>query len=354
MSIPSCLRIAQLAPLWSPVPPRSYGGRERMVHLLTEELVRRGHEVTLIASGDSRTAGRLEAVISRCLLDTMADGRAYEERPYELESVAVAFAPGRGFDLVHSHLGVAFIPLTAFAACPVVHSVPHAITVDDHWVLGQHPTARACFVSEAQRRQAPDLANSRVVYNACDFSAYPVAPAPGDYLAFLGRMGAHKGPTTAIRLALRTGWPIVLAGEPMTAEERRYFTQEVEPLIDQDRVRHIGAVDDRQKAALLGGAAALVFPIDWEEPFGIVMVEAMACGTPVVALSRGSVPEVIDEGVTGFSATDPEELPDVLELACRLDRRRVRGHAEERFGVTAMVDAYEAVYRDALEAPRCG
>jgi len=347
------LRIAQLAPLWAPVPPPSYGGRERVVHLLAEGLVRRGHDVTLVASGDSRTTGRLEAPVGRCLIDLMAAGEAYEELPYQLEAVAGALAPDRGFDLVHSHLGAAFVPLTGLAACPVVHSVPHAVTVDDRWVLARHPDARVCFVSEAQRRQAPDLANGRVVHNACDFSAFQAVPAPGGYLAFLGRMAAHKGPATAIRLALRTGWPIVLAGEPMTGEERRYFADEVEPLIDGDRVRHVGGVDDRQKATLLGGAAALVFPIDWEEPFGIVMVEAMACGTPVVALSRGSVPEVVDEGVTGFATSDPEALPDLLELARGLDRRRVRAHAERRFGVTAMVNAYEAVYRDAVEAGRC-
>ncbi len=324
-----------------------------MVHLLTEELVRRGHDITLIASGDSRTAGRLEAVLNRCLIDTMAEGRAYEERPYELEAVAVALGGDRGFDLVHSHLGATFVPMSDLAACPVVHSIPHAITIDDHWVLERHPTARVCFVSEAQGRQAPSMPNSRVVYNACDFAAFPLVPTPGAYLAFLGRMGRHKGPATAIRLALSSSWPIVLAGEPMTVEERRYFTEEVEPLIDNDRVRHIGAVDDRQKAALLGGAAALVFPIEWEEPFGIVMVEAMACGTPVVALSKGSVPEVIDEGITGFFASDPDALPELLGLTCELDRRRVRAHAERRFGVAEMVDAYEAVYREAIGAERC-
>ncbi|HEX2029545.1 MAG TPA: glycosyltransferase family 4 protein [Nitriliruptorales bacterium] len=354
MTIPSRLRIAQLAPLWCPVPPRSYGGRERVVHLLTEELVQRGHDVTLIASGDSRTAGRLEAVLPRCLIDAMADGRADAERHYELQAVACALAPQRDFDVVHSHLGAAFVSLTDLAACPVVHSLPHAITVDDRWVLRRHPAARACFVSEAQRRQAPDLPNSRVVYNACDFSAFPPVAASGDYLTFLGRMSPHKGPTTAIRLARRLGWPIVLAGEPMTAAERRYFTAEVEPLIDQDRVRHVGAVDDSQKAALLGGAAALIFPIAWEEPFGIVMVESMACGTPVVALSRGSVPEVIDQGITGFFTADPRGLPDLVEQACGLDRRQVRAHAEQRFGLAAMVDAYEAVYRDAVGAGRCG
>lgn len=348
MSAPPRLRIAQLAPLWSPVPPRSYGGQERIVHLLTEELVRRGHPVTLIASGDSRTAAQLDPVVDTCLIDAMSGGRAYEERPYEFAAVAHAFAPDRGFDLVHSHLGAAAIPLTDLAPCPVVHSVPHAVTVDHTWVLARHPTARVCFVSESQRRSAPALPDAAVVHNACDFSAFPVVPTRGDYLAFLGRMGPHKGPVTAIRLARRTGWPLVLAGEPMTAEERRYFARKVEPLVDGDRVRHVGGVDDRQKATLLGGAAALLFPIDWEEPFGIVMIEAMACGTPVVALTRGSVPEVVDEGVTGFHAHDVGALPDLVELACELDRRGVRARAEQRFSVTSMVDGYEAVYRDVL------
>jgi glycosyltransferase involved in cell wall biosynthesis len=319
-----------------------------VVHLLTEELVRRRHHVTLLASGDSSTSAALEPVIARCLIDAMDLGMAYEERGYELQAAAVAFGGHGRFDLVHSHLGAAFIPLGELSVSPVVHSIPHAITVDDRWVLERHPTAHVCFVSEAQRRQAPQFSTARVVHNGCDFSAFPLGAEQGEYLAYLGRMAPHKGPVAAIGLARRTGWPIVLAGEPMTAEERRYFAAEVEPLIDQHRVRYIGRVDDRQKADLLAGAAALVFPIQWEEPFGITMVEAMACGTPVVATARGSVPEVIDEGITGYFASEVEDLDELLELAHGLDRQRVRTHAEQRFGVAAMVDAYEAVYREAL------
>ncbi len=347
------LRIAQLSPLWSSVPPSTYGGRERIVHLLTEELVRRGHDITLIASGNSHTTARLEAITDSCLIQMMADGLAYEEDAYVLEAFTLALERDRRFDLVHSHLGAPFVPLASLSPCPVVHSVPHAITVDHRWVLLRHPTAHVCFVSEAQRHQAPALPNSHVVYNACDFSAFPATPTARDYLAFLGRMGPHKGPATAVEVARRAGRPILLAGEPVTPDERRYFTEEIAPLIDGDRVRHIGPVDDQEKAVLLGGAAALLFPIEWEEPFGLVMLEAMASGTPVVALARGSVPEVVDEGITGFSTSNPEALPGLVDRACTLDRRRVRAHAERRFGVAAMADAYEAVYRDALGVGPC-
>lgn len=342
------LRIAQVSPLWSAVPPATYGGVERILHLLTEELVRRGHDVTLIASGDSRTAGDLHPVIDRSLLDTMAEGRAFEEAPYLLEACAIAMRVDQGFDVVHSHLGADFVPLDPLAARPVVHSITHAITVDHRWVLSHHPDARVCFLSDAQRRDAPPLRHARVVPNACDFSKVVPGERSDGYLAFLGRPGPHKGPVTAIDVARRSGRRIVLAGEPMTADERRYFTQEIAPLIDQDRVRYIGAVDDAEKAALLRGAAALLFPIEWEEPFGNVMVEAMACGTPVVALERGAVPEVVDDGVTGFFTRDRDALPTLVERACELDRRRVRARAEARFGVAAMTDRYEAAYRHAL------
>jgi glycosyltransferase involved in cell wall biosynthesis len=346
------LRIAQIAPLWARLPPDGYGGAEQVVHALTEGLVARGCQVTLFASGDSRTSAALRATCDRNLLAKMQDGEAYVYEPYANASLADALRMAGAFDLIHCHLGAAFIPFAALCPTPVLHTVHAALDlVDERWALERYPEVPVAALSHSQIATLPASRrrNIRVVYHGCDFDQYQQgSTAPGDYLLFLGRMNAAKNPAGAIRVARAAGMPIVLAGKPMTGAEEQYFDDQVRPLIDGRDVRYAGPVSLAEKVALLQGAAALVFPIQWEEHFGLVMIEAMACGCPVVACRRGSVSEVVDGGITGFHAPSEQELVDLVPRALALDRRRVREHARRRFSVDRMVADHLDLYGELL------
>jgi len=319
--------------------------------LLIDELVARGHEVTLFASGDCKTAAKLHEVIDVNLTDLFCEGRGYCMEYYTNSAMAEVLAAQGEFDLVHFHMSTGWLPLAAAMTTPALftmHTSPHH---DDEWVMRRWPQVAVNGVSKAQMHAA-GLALGRefpVVYNGCDFAAYEPRFGAGRYLAFLGRLGVEKNPLDAIRIARACDMPIVLAGQAQNAKEERYITEHIDPLIDNDHVRWIGPVNHRQKNMLLRNASALLFPIQWEEPFGLVMIEAMACGTPVVAHRRGSVEEVIDLGLTGFHAGVIDALAELVPQAIALDRQAVRAHAESRFGFRAMVDAYEAEYRALLE-----
>jgi glycosyltransferase involved in cell wall biosynthesis len=344
------LRIAQVAPLWTPIPPRTYGGIELLMKLLIDELVARGHEVTLFASGDCATAAKLHEVVDVNLTDLFCEGRGYCMEYYTNSAMAEVLAAQREFDLVHFHMSTGWLPLAAAMKTPALftmHTSPHH---DDEWVMRRWPKVAVNGISKAQMHAA-GLALGRefpVVYNGCDFASYEPRFSAGRYLAFLGRLGVEKNPLDAIRIAQACNMPIVLAGQAQNAKEERYIAEHIDPLVDNDRVRWIGPVNHRQKNMLLRNASALLFPIQWEEPFGLVMIEAMACGTPVVAHRRGAVEEVIDPGRTGYHAGVIDALAELVPQALDLDRREVRAHAESRFGFRAMVDAYEAQYRALL------
>jgi glycosyltransferase involved in cell wall biosynthesis len=236
----------------------------------------------------------------------------------------------------------------------VVHTLHTAVTVDDEWVLRQYPEVPVVAISHSQVASIMDQSRRpfRVIHNSCDFDAYDLAEPPGEYLAFLGRMGALKNPVDAIRIARAADLPIVLAGRPQTQEEERYFAECVSPLIDGSNVQYIGPLDHAQKRRFLRKAAAFLFPTSWREPFGIVQVEAMASGLPVLAYPNGSVPEVIEYGVTGYYAGSVETLVPLVPKALALDRVAVREHARRRFSHLRMVDEYEATFRDVLGALR--
>ena len=234
-----------------------------MVHLLTEELVRRGHDVNLFASGDSRTSANLRAICDYNVMEMMARGEAYEYECYAMSSFADALREADSFDLIHCHLGFSGIPLSVLSRIPILHTIHTAVTVDNQWVLKRYPDASVVAISHtqvacvpAERRQ-----NMRVIYNSCDVNAYEFSETPGKYLAFLGRMGAHKNPLDAILVAKEVGLPIILAGLPMTSDEEIYFTEKVKPLIDGKNVIHIGPVNHSEKKDFLKNAAAFLFPI---------------------------------------------------------------------------------------------
>lgn len=344
------LRIAQVAPLWTPIPPHTYGGIELLMKLLADELVERGHEVSLFASADSHSRARLIPVVETNLSDLLTEGRGYCYEYYTNSMLADVAARQSEFDVIHFHCSTAWLPSATMLKTPslfTMHTQPHH---DDEWVLRRWPQVAVNGISRAQM-QAMTIKLGRefpTVYNGADFDAYEARYEPGHYLAFLGRLSPEKNPLGAIQIAQDCDLPIVLAGQPQNAKEHAYFAEVIQPLIDGERVRWIGAANHPQKVMLLRNAGALIFPIQWEEPFGLVMIEAMACGTPVVAHRRGSVEEVVDQGVTGFHAASLDALPELVPQALTLDRREVRRHAESRFGYRAMVSAYEVLYRTLL------
>jgi glycosyltransferase involved in cell wall biosynthesis len=341
------LRIAQVAPLWARVPPIDYGGTELRVSWLTEELVARGHTVTLFASGDSQTGARLQPIYPRNLMDAMTEGMAYNYGHYANAALAEAMREEDSYDLIHCHSEVEHTPFGILARVPFIYSLRTALSGDDIWLLQRYPEITFVAMSRSQIKDVPDERRRTipVIYNGCKFEDYLLSTAPGEYLAFLGRMGPHKNPLAAIQIAQSVQMPLVLAGQPQDRNEAAYFEREIRPLIDGVDVKYIGPVNQEQKRLFLRSASALLFPIQWEEPFGIVMIEAMASGVPVVACNHGSVAEVVDPGVTGFYANSPDELAALVPPALQLDRKQVHEHAKQRFSHLRMVDEYLRLYQ---------
>lgn len=346
------LRVALIPPLWARVAPATQGGVEYTVYLLAEELVRRGHQVTVFTSSDSPTAAKVEALCEWNMIEAMKRGRAWEYEYYECCNIAEALQLSNSFDIIHSHVGCYAIPLGVLSKTPILHTLHNPITPDAIWLLDRYTNAAVTAVSRRQIAGVPEQRRHsiRVINNGCDFDSYEFSASPGKHLAFLGRMGAGKSPLDAIQIASEAGMPIVLAGQALDEEERVYFAGKIKPLIDGDKVVYIGQADHQQKCALLKNAAALLFPVQAEETFGLVMIEAMACGTPVIASQRSSVEDVVDFGKTGFYAASMQALSSFVPQAMALDRRVIREYAKERFGHVRMVDEYLHAYETLLNA----
>jgi len=340
------MRIAQIAPLWERVPPPGYGGIELVVGLLTDELVRRGHEVTLFASGDSVTLAKLEAVHPQAL---RLDPNVKEYGIYEMLHLTQAFQRAGEFDVIHSHMGCAALPYASFVKTPTVHTLHGVFTPDNEKMFVQARRQPYVSISDAQREPRLSLNCVATVYNGINPYIYDFHPTPTDppYLAFLGRISPEKGTHHAIEIAKRTGWHLKLAGK-VDVVDREYFAQEIEPHIDGKQIEYLGEAGHEKKVALMGGAVATLFPITWREPFGLVMIESMAVGTPVIAMSLGSTPEVVAHGKTGFLCQDVDECIAALDKVATLDRQACRDHVCNKFSVQQMVDGYEAVYRQLL------
>lgn len=338
------MRVAQIAPLMESVPPRLYGGTERIVSWLTEELVAQGHDVTLFASGDSMTAANLMACTPEAirLSETMKDWLPH----YTMMSDRVRRLADQ-FDVLHFHIDMVHFPLFRGLEHKTITTLHGRQDLPDLWPFYRaFPQMPLVSISDAQRAPIPDANFAATVMHGLPADLHrPTFDPHGGYLAFLGRISAEKRPDRAIALAKALGLPLKIAAKVDKADEK-YFREVIHPLIDGETlVEFIGEVDERAKTAFLGQARALLFPIDWPEPFGLVMIEAMACGTPVLAFRCGSVPEVIDDGLTGrIVASMPEAiaaLPDVLAL----DRRAIRRRFEERFTARRMAQDYVALYR---------
>jgi glycosyltransferase involved in cell wall biosynthesis len=344
------MRIAQVAPLYEAVPPRYYGGTERVVAYLTDALVALGHEVTLFASADSRTTARLRPMRSCAIrLDPApfkSDLAAHLAMLHEVRSRA------HEFDIVHSHLDLLHYPFFADQCARVVTTLHGRLDLADlSEPYRRWPQFALVSISDAQRRPLPDANWAGTVHHGLPANLLRAGPGAGGYLAFVGRISPEKRLDRAIAIARRAGLPLRVAAK-VDAADRRYFEDEIEPLLRGDGVEFLGEVDTDGKQALLGHADALLFPIDWPEPFGLVMIEAMACGTPVIAWNCGSVPEVIEPGVTGYVVDGEDAAVEAVALARTLDRRGVRAAFDRRFSAARMARGYVEVYERLLEHAR--
>jgi glycosyltransferase involved in cell wall biosynthesis len=344
------MKIAQVAPLFESVPPRLYGGTERVVFWLTEALVAQGHHVTLFASGDSLTTAELVPCTPRALrLDPMMrDPVAHHV--LQLEKVR---QQAEAFDIIHFHIDHYHYPLVRTLGLPHVTTRHGRQDLPDLPLLCQEfADLPQVSISLAQRAPLSWLNWVGNVYHGLPRDLHRFSPVPeGGYLAFLGRIAPEKRPDRAIEIARRTGLKLKIAAK-VDAADRDYFERRIRGLLDDPLVEFVGEISEHEKGDFLGGARALLFPIDWPEPFGLVMIEAMACGTPVVAFRCGSVPEIVDEGVTGLIVDNVDAAVQAVEAACRLDRAAVRRRFEERFTADRMARDHVAVYRRLVAASR--
>ena len=340
------MRVAVLAPAWFAVPPRGYGGIEWVVSLLADGLADAGHEVTLFASGDSRTKATLSSVYEQ------APSRQIGKSLPELRHALACYERADEFDVINDHSG----PLAALAGglldTPVVHTLHGPLDGEPGEVYQRiaqlSPGVGYISISLNQRKPKPDLPWIANCPNALDFSLYPCKPHRGDYLLFLGRMSADKGAHRAIAVARETGLPLKLAGKKQDPKEVEYFAQYVEPHL-LDGIEYLGEVTHGQKVELLQDARVTLFPIEWEEPFGLVMIESMACGTPVIATRWGAVPEVIEHGRSGIIVDTYREMPEALEAVDVIDPLECRRYVEELFAPERMVADYVEAYEKAID-----
>jgi glycosyltransferase involved in cell wall biosynthesis len=332
------MRIAQIAPIANPVRRDGGSAIETLVFLLTEELVRRGHDVTLFASGDSETSAKLRSVYPRSYGEDPKLWDAWEH--HEAAHLGSAFERADDFDVIHSHVYFLNPAFARVSAAPTVHTSHLPIGGGVRADYARYPEVCTVAVSRHEAVKFEGM-ETPVVYNGIDTESFPFGEGGGDYLVFLGHLIERKGPVAAIRTAKEAGMPLVMAGRG----SGEYFEREVAPLIDGEEIRHVGPVGAAERNELLSGAGALLFTSPFAEPFGLVMVEAMACGTPVVALERCAVPEIVDRKATGFYAKDVDSLAALVPEALALDRSHCREQARKRFDHRRMADEYEALYK---------
>lgn len=340
------MRIAQVAPLAEPVPPKLYGGTERIVYGLTEELVRRGHDVTLFASGDSSSSATLVPCCDRGL---RLDGDIHDAVAHCIVELGMVYERAREFDLIHNHIDYYAFPFARVAPVPMLTTTHGRLDLAEvRRVYESFLDAPLVSVSDAQRQP---LAASRwmgTVYNGIDLDHFTLREQPGDYLAFLGRIAPEKRPDRAIEIARDVGMRLLIAAKVDDAD-RDYFECAIKPLLRHPLIEYVGEIDESQKDQFLGEAYAYLFPIDWPEPFGITMIEAMAAGTPVIATNCGSVPEVVAHGQSGFVCRTMREMVEAVEKVPQLSRRACREHVARHFTTRAMADGYEAIYRSLVQ-----
>jgi len=334
------LRIAQVAPLAEAVPPRLYGGTERVIWWLTETLVEFGHDVTVFASGDSRTSARLVP----CAKEGLRLAGVHDHSAHTLVMLDRVLAAADQFYVIHFHVDLLQYPIFRHIAHKCVTTLHGRHDLPDYWPVFRHFREMPLVsISDSQRLPMPDANFAQTIHHGLPDQLIPFSPKGGDYLAFIGRISPEKRPDRAIEIAKRAGIPLKIAAKVDRADQA-YYDAEIAHLIDDPLIEFIGEIDDAAKAEFLGNARALLFPIDWPEPFGLVMIESMAAGTPVIAWRNGSVPEVIRPGRSGFIVESIEEAVAAVERAQALPRETVRATFEEEFTATRMARDYVSLY----------
>lgn len=358
------LKIAQIAPLWVPVPPKKYGGIERIVHYLTEELIRRGHDVTLFAAGNSKTKGKLASIYPRGLLE---DKIPWTDPFWNLENLSRAFEKAGSFDIIHSHLDLWTLFFQELTKTPVLHtfhnplytssiSAPKRIPSRLKMFDLHNKTTHACFISKSQRRLCPvKFPRNWVAYNGIDLSLYPFSRKAKDHFIWIARIDPYKGIENAILAAKKAGVKLFLAGR-LDPGRKEYFKEKIKPHLS-NQIKYLGELPQEKLADFYGNAKACLYPIEWEEPFGLIMTEAMACGTPIIASNKGSVPEVVKDGKTGFvvpllNKRGKKNIAGFVGAIKKIDkikREDCRDWVEEKFSYQRMVGDYEKIYYSLLQ-----
>jgi glycosyltransferase involved in cell wall biosynthesis len=343
------LRIAQVAPLYESVPPKLYGGTERVVAYLTEELIRRGHEVTLFAAGDSTAAATIKATHPKSL---RATGLVPWGTSLHLPMLSEVFDHAERFDVIHCHLDYWSFPFARLATTPTVTTLHGRLDIPEVLdVYRYYSDASVVSISDAQREPLPELNWVGTVHHGLPADQLTFHSGRGKYLAFLGRIAPEKRPDLAIEMARRAGIPLKIAAK-VDVVDQEYFDSKIRPLLGTNSVEFIGEIGEREKSDFLGNAFALLFPVDWPEPFGLVMIEALACGTPVIARPCGSVPEVLRNGVTGLIASSVDDLVQAVHAIPSISRQRCRAEFDARFTANVMAANYEQIYSQLIDDPR--
>ena len=342
------LKIAQIAPLWETIPPKRYGGIEIMIDKITNELLKRGHKVTLFASGNSKTKAKLRSVFPKSLFEMKVD---WYHRSQNLINAANAFGAADEFDVIHNHTGDNGLLFSEMSKTPVLTTLHNVLPgskqkSSDEYITMKYFSRKTNFVSISfDQRMHTDIKFNYVdtIYNGINLKDFTFNPKPQDYLVWLGRIHYGKGLWNAINAAKISKEKLIIAGNITCETDEEYF-QSVKPMIDGKQIKYIGEVGLKKKNELLSNAKAVLFPTIWEEPFGLVMAEAMATGTPVIGFKKGSVPEVIKNGKTGFVVKNDKEMIKAIKNINKIDRAECRKHVEKYFTVEKMVDGYERIY----------
>lgn len=346
------MKIGMIAPLFESCPPQLYGGTERVVANLCNGLVQKGHDVTLFASGDSQTQAKLISITPQSL--RLAKPPIRTPFPYIIKEIDIALKHAKDFDIIHNHIGYMTFPFIATCATPWVTTLHGRLDLPDHQIMFQHfQDISLVSISYAQRKSLPTSNWKANIYHGIDLTTFQPSYNPGKYLAFLGRICPDKGIEEAINVAKAVGIPLKIAAK-VDKRDVDYYETRIKKLIDGHHIEYIGEITEAEKSEFLNNALALLFTIDWPEPFGLAVIESYACGTPVITRPIGSMPELVQEGKTGFLRSSAKELINVVDQVHQLDRKYIRKYAEDNFSLDKMTTNYVKLYQQSVDNSKTG